>query len=107
MRRSKYEAELEFWRSRLQSDGGVFANNTYERLMLGMAEEADREFVRGKIVADCGCGPRGSLVWADCAQVRIGIDVLADRYAEEFMDNIISHSMIYVRSTERVDSVAL
>jgi SAM-dependent methyltransferase len=58
--------------------------------------------LRGKVVADFGCGPRGSLVWATSPSLRIGIDVLADRYADEFTDNIISHGMIYLKCTERV-----
>jgi ubiquinone/menaquinone biosynthesis C-methylase UbiE len=70
--------------------------------MLAMAEEETEGFLKGKIVADFGCGPRGSLVWADSARMRIGIDVLADRYADAFTDNITSHGMIYVKSTEKV-----
>lgn len=70
--------------------------------MLAMAEEISDEFVQGKIDADFGCGLRGSLAWATLAQLRIGIDVLADRYADEFSDNIISHGMVYLKSTERV-----
>jgi len=67
-----------------------------------MAEEPDGGFLSGKIVADFGCGPRGSLAWADSASQRIGIDVLADFYADRFKSDIISHGMIYVKSTEKV-----
>jgi SAM-dependent methyltransferase len=98
----KYDSELSFWRSRFQIDKGKFQNSHYERMMLAMAEQADHEFVRNKIVADFGCGPRGSLFWADSALVRIGIDVLADRYADEFADDISSHQMTYVKSSEKV-----
>lgn len=70
--------------------------------MLGMAEEGSGDFLAGKIVADFGCGPRGSLAWARCAALRIGIDVLADRYADAFTENITSHDMIYLKSTEHV-----
>jgi SAM-dependent methyltransferase len=98
----KYVSELSFWRSRFQIDKGRFQNSHYERMMLAMAEQSDDEFLRNKVVADFGCGPRGSLAWADSALVRIGIDVLADRYADEFKDNITSHHMIYVKSTESV-----
>jgi ubiquinone/menaquinone biosynthesis C-methylase UbiE len=98
----KYDAELSFWRSRLKLDHGRFKNSHYERLMLAMAEERNDDFLKGKIVADFGCGPRGSLVWARSALLRIGIDVLADRYADEFADNITSHGMIYLKSTEKV-----
>jgi SAM-dependent methyltransferase len=99
---NKYDFELYFWRSRLEIDKGKFKNSHYKRLMLAMAEESSDDFLEGKIVADFGCGPRGSLVWASSALLRIGIDVLADRYADEFTDNIISHGMIYLKSTENV-----
>jgi SAM-dependent methyltransferase len=99
---TKYSAELAFWKSRLEINQGVFYNGHYERIMLAMALEPDPDFVLGKVVADFGCGPRGSLVWASAAALRIGIDVLADVYADEFTDNIISHGMIYLKSTEQV-----
>ena len=70
--------------------------------MLAMAGESTDDFLKGKIVADFGCGPRGSLVWARSALLQIGIDVLADRYADEFTDIITSHGMIYLKSTENV-----
>ncbi len=98
----KNVAELSFWQSRLKIDKGAFTNDHYEKLMLAMAEEPDDTFLKGKVVADFGCGPRGSLVWANSASLLIGIDVLADRYADEFTSNIISHGMIYLKSTENV-----
>jgi SAM-dependent methyltransferase len=98
----KTGAELAFWKSRLEIDKGHFENSHYERLMLGMAGESDADFLAGKIVADFGCGPRGSLVWASPARMRIGIDVLADRYADEFTSSILSHGMVYLKSTEHV-----
>jgi SAM-dependent methyltransferase len=70
--------------------------------MLAMAEEPDSSFLAGKVVADFGCGPRGSLVWATDATVRIGIDVLADRYCDEFTGDVLSHAMVYLKSTEKV-----
>jgi len=88
--------------SRLKIDNGIFKNSHYKRFMLAMAQEPNDEFLKGKVVADFGCGPRGSLVWASSAFLRIGIDVLADRYADEFTENIISHGMIYLKSTEKV-----
>jgi len=98
----KSVAELSFWQSRLEIDKGKFKNSHYEKLMLAMAEESSDNFLKGKIVADFGCGPRGSLVWAHSAILRIGIDALADRYADEFTGNVTSHGMIYLKSTENV-----
>jgi ubiquinone/menaquinone biosynthesis C-methylase UbiE len=34
--------------------------------------------------------------------LRVGIDVLVDRYADAFTNNLISHGMVYVKSTETV-----
>jgi SAM-dependent methyltransferase len=99
---NKYDSELSFWRSKLEVNKGKFRNSHYERLMLAMSEEPSDDLLSGKIVADFGCGSRGSLVWASSALLRIGIDVLADRYADEFTDNILSHGMIYLKSTENV-----
>ncbi len=98
----KHDAEMLFWRSRIELDNGRFENAHYQRIMLAMADEATGGFLKGKIVADFGCGPRGSLVWAGEALLRVGIDVLADRYADEFAENITSHGMVYLKSTERV-----
>lgn len=52
----------------------------------------------GKIVADFGCGPQGSLCWAGSARLRIGIDILANSYMEF---GIASHDVCYVCSTEK------
>jgi len=70
--------------------------------MLAMAGESDEDFVDSKIVADFGCGPRGSLKWATSATMRIGVDILADQYVDEFTDNMLTHNMLYLKSTERV-----
>lgn len=34
----------------------------------------------GKAILDIGCGPRGSLEWADGARERVGVDPLANKY---------------------------
>jgi ubiquinone/menaquinone biosynthesis C-methylase UbiE len=38
------------------------------------------ESYRGKRILDIGCGPRGSLEWADVAAKRVGLDPLAEQY---------------------------
>jgi ubiquinone/menaquinone biosynthesis C-methylase UbiE len=92
----KHQAEMAYWRNEWAS--GNFHNDYYRRTMLGIAGETDDAFLRGKIVADFGCGPQGSLAWATAARLRIGIDVLADTYSAF---DIRSHDMVYVSSTER------
>lgn len=98
----KYNSELSFWKRRFEDEHGTFANAHYERIMLGIAQESTKDFVKGKVIGDFGCGPRGSLAWADTALLRVGIDVLVDRYADAFSENITSHGMVYVKSTENV-----
>jgi SAM-dependent methyltransferase len=94
----KYKSELAYWQDRYVLDGGRFHNSHYQRLMLALAGETSDDFLRGKVVADFGCGPRGSLAWARSASERIGIDILADAYAQHF--DLSSHQMRYVTSTE-------
>lgn len=104
--KDKHSSELKYWEKRYQAEKGEFNNSFYEKIMLAMAEELSDDFLRGKIVADFGCGPRGSLIWAKSALIRIGIDVLVDVYADHFKSNVISHNMIYVKSTEKVIPMA-
>lgn len=96
----KHDWELAFWQKKYNEEEGVFNNSHYEKLMLGMAQENNQNFLKNKIVADFGCGPRGSLKWINSANIKIGIDVLVDKYISHFKSNIISHDMIYVQSNE-------
>ncbi|MCS6786994.1 MAG: class I SAM-dependent methyltransferase [Thiobacillaceae bacterium] len=95
---NKYDQELGFWIKEYTREGGKFENDWYEKLMLAMAGENDDEFIHGKIVADFGCGPRGSLQWAIKAKERIGLDILADKYSEMF--DLAAHNMRYIANTE-------
>ncbi len=96
--RIKRWAEFTYWKEQWEKEGGAFANNHYQPLMLAVAGENDAGFLRDKVVADFGCGPRGSLCWAKEARQRIGIDVLVDQYAKL---GISQHDMVYVCNTER------
>jgi len=53
----------------------------------------EADFYRGKAILDVGCGPRGSLEWADEASRRVGLDPLADDYTEFGTG---AHAMEYV-----------
>lgn len=96
----KYYEELSYWKDKYECEGKKFKNSHYRELMLGIAEESDDKFMKGKVVADFGCGPRGSLAWTDRPLIRFGIDVLANKYLETFGDELIRHNMIYVTSSE-------
>lgn len=96
----KHSYELRFWRERYGLEGRSLRNDFYEELMLAIADEPDDSFLQGKVVADFGCGPRGSLVWARSASLRVGIDVLSQRYIQEFPTEYRKHDMLYVTCTE-------
>jgi hypothetical protein len=74
-------------KERYRLEGNKLDNHFYADLMLSISDEKDDGFLQGKVVADFGCGPRGSLIWAKSASIRIGIDVLAQRYIQEFPRN--------------------
>jgi len=97
---SKLELELSYWKDTFKSENGQFENGFYKKMMLAMAEENNDTFLKGKVVGDFGCGPRGSLAWADAASLRIGIDVIANRYLQCFPAELQKHKMIYVTSSE-------
>lgn len=96
----KWDSELIYWRTRYKEEGHQFYNKHYKELMLNIAQETSDMFLDGKIVADFGCGPRGSLAWTDKPIIKLGIDVLAGKYLENFGDELIKHGMVYVTSSE-------
>jgi SAM-dependent methyltransferase len=99
--RTKYDSEFAYWVSEFEASGGRFPNNYYRTLLLAIAQERDDTFLDGRIVADFGCGPQGSLAWAQSARIRLGLDVLADRYFDRFGASMATHGMVYVRTTEQ------
>ena len=96
----KHSAELGYWQKCWRKEGGCFSNAHYEKLLLAMAREQDQSFLKGKVVADFGCGPRGSLSWIKAATALIGIDVLIPHYLQHFESCMKQHNMTYLSSTE-------
>lgn len=89
---TKRSAELRYWRKRSALEGELNANNGHYREFFtehfGLTD-ADYDGAR---VLDIGCGPRGSLEWADNAAERVGLDHLVNDYRELGID---SHAMTY------------
>jgi SAM-dependent methyltransferase len=69
----KARSELRFWRS------WEMANSHYQRFYTEMFGLSLEDY-RGKLILDIGCGPMGSLEWADMAAERVGLDPLARKY---------------------------
>jgi len=88
----KEKHELSFWQKKLQEEDGQLVNRHYARFyteFFGLSPE----FYAGKRIVDIGCGPRGSLEWADMAKERIGLDPLVRPYLKLGAQD---HKMQYV-----------
>lgn len=83
--------EFAYWRSR-QFEEGVLKNDWYVKIFTEYAG-IERSFYDGKRILDIGCGPRGSLEWADTAAEKVGLDPLVSRYRSLGIER---HMMHYV-----------
>jgi ubiquinone/menaquinone biosynthesis C-methylase UbiE len=89
--RWKEYRELKYWR-RCKREGTNLSNTHFEKfftLHFGLG----KDFYEDRRVLDIGCGPCGSLEWADNAADRVGLDPLAEQYKEL---GTASHRMRYV-----------
>lgn len=85
--------ELSYWKNRKKIEK-EFSNSHYEYFYtthFGI----EKSFYHSKVLLDVGCGPRGSLEWADNAKRRIGLDPLASEYLKLGADK---HKMEYIAS---------
>ena len=95
----KRRKEFKYWGERWRSEGTVLSNEHYEQFYtthFGLS----REYYTGRRVLDIGCGPRGSLEWADMATTRVGLDPLVPDYRKLGIER---HKMQYVEApSERI-----
>jgi ubiquinone/menaquinone biosynthesis C-methylase UbiE len=89
----KRKSEIAYWRGVYRREGQL-TNDHYTWFYtsyfdLSPADYSDRH------VLDIGCGPRGSLEWADMASERVGLDPLVDEYRALGIDQ---HKMTYVKA---------
>jgi SAM-dependent methyltransferase len=87
-------SEIAYWQSRLSAEGQL-ANNHYLHSYTS-AFDLKPSFYAGKRILDIGCGPRGSLEWADMAAERVGLDPLAPQYLKMGAQH---HKMTYVAAS--------
>jgi ubiquinone/menaquinone biosynthesis C-methylase UbiE len=88
----KHSRELAFWMARHRESAGSLRNSHYEYFYTNYFG-IDKQEYTDKAILDVGCGPRGSLEWADNVKERIGLDPLVDRYQQLGID---AHKMSYV-----------
>ena len=89
----KSDYEMSYWKSRKKAEGDL--SNTHYIKYFTKHFDLSEEFYNSKKILDVGCGPRGSLEWANNALERVGLDPLVDRYKEL---GILEHKMKYVNS---------
>jgi ubiquinone/menaquinone biosynthesis C-methylase UbiE len=90
---SKRGRELAYWRERRATHGPLELSNAHYAWCFTDCFDLPIELYDGKRVLDVGCGPRGSLEWAERAAERVGLDPLADEYRRLHSRE---HAMTYV-----------
>lgn len=86
--------ELCYWKIIKLFSKNLNENSHYKYFYTGNFSIPE-EFYKDKIILDIGCGPRGSLEWADMTKERIGLDPLADQYLKIGAKD---HKMSYVKA---------
>lgn len=88
----KYYYELEYWQRRKLKENDL--SNEHYKYFYTKHFGLDESFYKGKRILDIGCGPRGSLEWAETAAERVGIDPLVESYRILGIDK---HKMRYIK----------
>ncbi len=78
--KKKEAHEFNYWKQRFDAETEL-ANDHFE-FFYTTHFGFKKEFYDDKVIVDIGCGPRGSLEWADNTKRRIGVDPLAEQYKE-------------------------
>ena len=89
----KEHAELAFWRSRAETEKQL--SNSHYAFFYTTLFDLRLDDYRGRRILDVGCGPRGSLEWAEGASERVGLDPLVASYKAFGIDR---HKMSYVEA---------
>ncbi len=96
--RIKRIRELNFWKN-IKIKEEILSYNHYLYFFTSHFN-LDIQDYKDKKILDIGCGPRGSLEWADMSSERIGLDPLANSYLKL---GASKHKMTYVNaSAEKV-----
>ncbi len=87
--------EIDFWRKHHANALGRPDNLHFQHCFTDLFDLTPSVY-DGVAIVDIGCGPLGSLEWADKAKLRVGLDPLADKYLALGADN---HKMSYIKGS--------
>jgi ubiquinone/menaquinone biosynthesis C-methylase UbiE len=91
VRFEKHSEEMAYWKEHLESGNGL--HNKHYQYFYTSHFAIDPGEYSGRSILDIGCGPCGSLEWADNTKERVGLDPLVNRYQKL---GIGAHRMRYV-----------
>lgn len=95
----KHRHELKFWSQKVKEEKTlkqISGGAPYEKFYINDFNLTYEDY-EGKSILDIGCGPRGSLEWADMASLRVGLDPLVNDYYK-LGGGTLFHKMHYVRA---------
>ncbi|WP_405268753.1 methyltransferase domain-containing protein [Methanobrevibacter sp.] len=93
----KHRHELKFWSKKVMEEKTlkqISGGAPYEKFYIDDFDLTHEDY-EGKSILDIGCGPRGSLEWADMASLRVGLDPLVNDYYK-LGGGTLFHKMHYV-----------
>ena len=85
--------ELKYWKRKKGEEGDL--SNKHYQYFYTTHFDLENSYYKNKTLLDIGCGPRGSLEWANNAYRCIGLDPLAKEYLKLGADK---HNMEYIDS---------
>ncbi|MFY7652354.1 MAG: class I SAM-dependent methyltransferase [Chitinophagaceae bacterium] len=91
--RFKEFCELLFWKMKKWNQKQL--DNEHYAFFFTEYFQFTYDFYNNKTILDIGCGPRGSLEWANNTKERIGLDPLVNKYKSLGIDK---HKMSYVNA---------
>jgi ubiquinone/menaquinone biosynthesis C-methylase UbiE len=93
VRYKKHSEEMAYWKKKHSESAGGVLENAHYRYFYTSHFAIDQGEYSGRVILDIGCGPRGSLEWADNTKERVGLDPLVNKYRKL---GIGAHRMRYV-----------
>lgn len=88
--------ELKYWKGVVERKGKLNNESYYKKFYTDFFH-FNLDDYNDKTILDIGCGPAGSLEWADMAKLRVGLDPLVNEYYK-LNGGTLEHKMTYVKA---------